>query len=243
MRERLRLLRGQRTNDTRGQRTNDTRGQRTNDTRGQRTNDTRGSRAADPTWLSALEETMASKGIAVSVARQDMAGRLAAAALEGFGPFPGAEVALAGDVEGWLAQGPALAAEDRFREALAAARDEDARTGRTSCGPQRSDLLVRHRPKGQPAALCSTGEQKALLIGLVLANARTRALEEGAQPVLLLDEVAAHLDTARRGALFEALADLGGQVWMTGTDVELFSPLQGRAQFFTVADGGSVIET
>jgi DNA replication and repair protein RecF len=203
----------------------------------------RGNRPADPAWLAALEETMASKGIAVSVARLDMAARLAHAARDGFGPFPGAEVALQGDVETWLADGPALAAEDRFRDALSRARVDDARTGRTSAGPQRSDLIVHHRPKAQPAGLCSTGEQKALLIGLVLANARTRAEEEGAQPVLLLDEVAAHLDEARRGALYDALCGLGGQVWLTGTDAELFRPLRTRAQFFAVAEGGAVTQS
>ena len=208
--------------------------------RGERTNNRQGDRAPDPGWLNALEETMATKGIAISVARQDVAGRLAHAAAEGWGPFPGAEVALIGDVETWLANGPALAAEDAFRAALAAARADDARSGRTSAGPQKSDLVVRHGPKGQDAALCSTGEQKALLIGLVLANARTRAAEDGGLPVLLLDEVAAHLDEHRRAALFEALDEIGGQVWMTGTEVDLFRPLQGAAQFLSVADGGAI---
>jgi len=198
----------------------------------------RGEGAPDTTWLAALEETMAAKGIAVAAARLDVVGRLAAAAAEGWGPFPGADIELQGDVEGWLAGGPALAAEDRFRDALAAGRGEDARTGRTASGPHRSDLCVRHRPKDQDAALCSTGEQKALLIGLVLANARTRAAEEGGVPVLLLDEVAAHLDEARRAALYEALIGLGGQVWLTGTEIDLFRPLGGRAEFYNVADGG-----
>ena len=198
----------------------------------------RGERAPDTTWLAALEETMAAKGIAVAAARLDVVGRLAAAAAEGWGPFPGADIELQGDVEGWLANGPALAAEDRFRDALAAGRGEDARTGRTASGPHRSDLCVRHRPKDQDAALCSTGEQKALLIGLVLANARTRAAEEGGVPILLLDEVAAHLDEARRAALYEALIGLGGQVWLTGTEIDLFRPLGGRAEFYNVAAGG-----
>ena len=194
--------------------------------------------APDTVWLGALEETMASKGIAVTAARLDVVGRLSVSAAEGWGPFPGADIALAGDLESWLADGPALAAEDRFRAALATERSDDARSGRTRTGPQRSDLIVRHRPKDQEAALCSTGEQKALLIGLVLANARTRAAEEGGVPALLLDEVAAHLDEARREALFEALIELGGQVWLTGTDAELFQPLSGRADFYSVADGG-----
>jgi DNA replication and repair protein RecF len=198
----------------------------------------RGTRAPDTSWLAALEETMAAKGIAVAAARLDVVGRLASAAAEGWGPFPGADIELQGDLEGWLVGGPALAAEDRFRDALAGGRGEDARTGRTASGPHRSDLCVRHRPKDQDAALCSTGEQKALLIGLVLANARTRAAAEGGVPVLLLDEVAAHLDESRRSALYEALTGLGGQVWLTGTEIDLFRPLGGRAEFYSVADGG-----
>lgn len=198
----------------------------------------RGDARPDAAWLVALEETMASKGVAVTAARLDVAHRLAAAAAHGWGPFPGADVELTGDLETWLAAGPALAAEDRFRQALAADRADDARSGRTRSGPQRGDLVVRHGAKGQEAALCSTGEQKALLIGLVLANARTRAAEDGGIPVLLLDEIAAHLDEARRVALFDALAELGGQVWLTGTDAALFQPLRHHARFYLVADGG-----
>ena len=97
-------------------------------------------------------------------------------------------------------------------------------------------MAVRHLGNGQPAALCSTGEQKALLVALVLATARMRAHEQGCAPLLLLDEIAAHLDTRRLEALFEEITGLGAQVWMTGTDAALFGPLSGRAQFFTVND-------
>ena len=191
----------------------------------------------DRVWLSALEETMVTKGVAIAVGRLDMATRLAMAAKDGWGPFPGADVAITGELETWLEKGPALAAEDRFRAGLIATRGEAARSGRTCLGPQQSNLTVRHMQKNQDAALCSTGEQKALLIALILANARIGATEEGALPVLLLDEVAAHLDEKRRRVLFDTLIDLGSQVWLTGTDENLFKHLRGRANFFTVTDG------
>ena len=159
-------------------------------------------------------------------------------AAENWEAFPGAVLALSGTVDGWLSFGPALEAEDHFRAALAADRERDVRFGRTHTGPHRTDLVVHHAPKGEAAERCSTGEQKALLIAVVLANARMRAAEEGGAPVLLLDEVAAHLDHERREALFESLIGLGGQVWFSGTDAETFVGLRGRAQFFAVANGG-----
>src|SRR5690606_32364406 len=120
---------------------------------------------------------------------------------------------------------------------LAENRYRDRAAGRTLEGPHRSDLEVRHRPKDMPAALCSTGEQKALLTGLVLSHARLVAELARAAPILLLDEIAAHLDAGRRAALFEILEELNCQVFMTGTDAALFSALQGRAQFFAVSGG------
>jgi len=189
---------------------------------------------ADPAWLGAQEETMAQRGIAVAAARADVVMRLAATAAENWGPFPGADMALEGDVEAWLAERPALEAEERLRRTLAQDRERDARLGRTHTGPHRSDLVVHHRPKGEAAARCSTGEQKALLIALVLANARVRAAEDGGVPVLLLDEVAAHLDAERRAALFQGLSDLGAQTWFTGTDAEIFKALATDAQYFRV---------
>ncbi len=192
---------------------------------------------ADPAWLTALEDTMAAKGVAVAAARLDMAGRLAAHCAEAAGPFPKAGVAINGTVESWLGAGPALDAEERLKATLGAARSGDADSGTTTVGPHRSDLAVTYLAKGQEAALCSTGEQKALLIAIVLAAARMSAAEQGTVPVLLLDEVAAHLDGMRRAALFDEITDLGAQAWMTGTETTLFQPLQGRAQFFTVEDG------
>ena len=202
----------------------------------------RGDRPADPAWLRAQEETMAARGIAVAAARADVVARLAGVVAENWGPFPGAAIAIDGEVDAWLFDSPALEAEDRFRARLSEDRDRDGRLGRTHTGPHLSDLLVRHQPKNEAAARCSTGEQKALLIALVLANARVRAAEDGGVPLLLLDEVAAHLDAKRRDALFDGLLGLGAQAWFAGTDVETFAGLAGAAQFYNVEDA-QLIET
>ena len=190
----------------------------------------------DDSWLSALEETMAGCGIAIAAARRDMAGRLARACAEASGPFPAAGIAATGQIEGWLEEGPALAAEDRLRQCLVERRAEDAATGRTGVGSHRSDFAVRHLEKDMPADQCSTGEQKALRIAGVLANARLQAAECGIAPLLLLDEIAAHLDVNKRQVLFETLLGLGVQAWLTGTDPFLFDDLGSEAQFFIVAD-------
>lgn len=191
---------------------------------------------ADRAWLAALEEGMAGHGIAIAAARRAMVARLGQVCALGVGPFPPAALALDGAAEAWLDEGPALAAEDRLRAALADSRARDAATGGAAVGPHRSDLCVTHLARGLPAAQCSTGEQKALLIALVLAHARLEALERGAPPLLLLDEIAAHLDPARCAALFAEILALGAQAWMTGTDAALFAPLAGAAQFLSVAD-------
>lgn len=190
-------------------------------------------RAADPAWLTALERQMAEHGEAVAAARRDtvaaLGERLADAA---DGPFARARVRL----DGWGADAledgvAALSTELRQR------RGQDAAAGRATAGPHRSDLSVVHVGKNQPAEMCSTGEQKALLLGLVLAHAGLVGERRGQAPVLLLDEVAAHLDAVRRGALFDRLVDMGAQVWMTGTDRSLFSGLSGHATFVAVSDG------
>jgi len=191
----------------------------------------------DKNWLDALEDTMATKGIAVAAARLDVVRRLGRHLSDNTGAFPKASADAAGEIEDWLGDGPALAAEDRFRDALKANRSRDAQEGRSTIGVHKSDFLVRHLGNGQAAALCSSGEQKALLIALVLAAARMRAKDLGTAPLLLLDEVAAHLDDTRRVALFDEIAGLGAQVWLTGTDQGLFSPLAGRGQFFNVCEG------
>ncbi len=190
----------------------------------------------DPAWLDVLEDGMARNGIAVAAARAVTAARLDRAASEGIGPFPAARLAMAGDLDLWLAAEPALAVEDRLRQALKNGRAHDAQAGGAIAGPHRGDLAVRFAPKDRPAAECSTGEQKALLLSIVIAVTREMIHERGEPPVLLLDEVVAHLDGARRAALFDELAALGVQAWLTGTDDELFAGLRGRAQFFRVLD-------
>jgi DNA replication and repair protein RecF len=190
----------------------------------------------DDAWLSALEETMAARGIAIAAARLEMVHRLSRALAAATGPFPGVALSVAGAVEQWLATEPALAAEDRLKAALRAARRKDAQSGMTSVGPHRSDLEARHLAKDMPAAYCSTGEQKAMLIAVVLAEARLQAAERNVAPLLLLDEVAAHLDEERRRALFDVICTLPGQTWMTGTDSALFAPLGARAQHYAVAE-------
>jgi DNA replication and repair protein RecF len=194
----------------------------------------RGAQGADAAWLDALETRMAENGVAVAVARNDLVARLGAAVALGVGPFPAAALALEGEVEGWASDGPALRAEDRFRDELARRRAIDAEAGRTTVGVHRSDLAVRRLADGIPAAQCSTGEQKALLISLILANARLMSIERGIVPMLLLDEIAAHLDPARRTALFDEICALDAQAWMTGTDAALFEPLGERAMRFRV---------
>ena len=195
-----------------------------------------GAGSADAGWLDALEAQIADRGVAIAAVRLDMAVRLARVASVGFGPFPGATIAVSGDLETWLDTGSAVAVEDRFREALVQNRPADAVTGGAAVGVHRSDLLVRHVEKDMPADQCSTGEQKALLMALVLSHARLLTAERGVTPLLLLDEVAAHLDEDRREALFSALLEMGAQAWMTGTDARVFAPMQGKAQIFNVAD-------
>lgn len=191
----------------------------------------------DPHWFTALEDTIARHGVALAANRADTVQRLDAAARLGVGPFPRASLAMAGEIDGWIAAMAALDAEDRLRNALAATRLRDAEAGTTSVGPHRSDLAVRHLDLDLPAAEGSTGQQKAVLVSIALAHARLVALSRGRPPLLLLDEIAAHLDSARREALFDEVVALGGQSWMTGTDAELFKPLAGRAQLLRVADG------
>lgn len=190
----------------------------------------------DQSWLAALEETLATKGIAVAAARLDLIERLRVYAEKPSGPFPGAALSISGDVENWLSEFDALEAEDRLKAGFAQSRDQDADNGGAAMGPHRSDFRVCHLPSGQTADLCSTGEQKALLIAIVIAGARMAQSECGQLPMLLLDEITAHLDPTRREALFAMLTELGAQVWMTGTDADQFEGLRGQARFFEVAD-------
>ncbi len=190
----------------------------------------------DPAWLDALERTLAQRAVAIGAARLDLTRRLDSAAAEGTsGAFPVPRIAVVGEIEEWLTDRPALAVEDQLAEAWKANRRQDAASGQTSLGVHRSDMAVWYASRGVPAAQCSTGEQKALLIGLTLASASMIAAERGVQPLLLLDEVVAHLDQDRRAALFQQLLASGAQVWLTGTDPELFTPLGDDAQHFSVA--------
>jgi len=163
--------------------------------------------------------------------------RLDRACAEAEGPFPRARLTLVGTVEGWLEEMPALAVETRFVAALAANRQSDGQAGGAAIGPHRSDLAVSLAEKGIAAESASTGEQKALLIAILLAHAALQQAMRGEPPLLLLDEIAAHLDMGRRAALFETLARLQTQAWLTGTDAALFTPLRGHAQFVSVQDG------
>ncbi len=193
----------------------------------------------DRAWLSTLETQMAEQAIAIAVARNEAANVLARHFASGAatGPFPWGVLQLHGEIEDMVAHKPAVQAEDEYAKILHDSRGQDRAQGRTLKGPHRTDFTVQHGPKSTPADLCSTGEQKALLIGLVLAQARAAKEVLGAPPVLLLDEVAAHLDGERRRGLFSALDELETQAWMTGTDENLFEAAGDHASRFEVNDG------
>jgi DNA replication and repair protein RecF len=194
----------------------------------------------DAHWLDAIEHETAEVAIAVAAARAETVRRLAAALTrdrDPASPFPWAGVALDGWVENALMEQPATEVEDRYRGVLRDNRARDAAAGRTTDGPHLTDLDVLYGPKGIAAAQASTGEQKALLIGLVLAHAGLVAEMTGFAPLLLLDEVIAHLDPARRAALYDALAALSAQVWMTGADPTPFADVAARAEVFAVSPG------
>jgi DNA replication and repair protein RecF len=194
----------------------------------------------DPSWLAALEDQMATTGVAVTAARREAVQRLNRACAAAIGPFPQAELAVSGVVEGWLDERPALLVEDAVRLRLREQRSADAESGSAAVGAHRSDVLVSLRTGSagmMPADRCSTGEQKALLLAIVLANARLLAELPTGPPLLLLDEVVAHLDADRRAALFREVMALGGQAWLTGTDAPLFAPLKDEAQFVSIVAG------
>lgn len=195
----------------------------------------------DPSWLKSLESQMAETGVAIAAARQDFVLRLQKACDMAHEReetwFPKAALHLSGTIEELLSKTPAVEVEEMFAYQLQQSRARDAETGGAATGPHKGDLVVRYAAKDMPADQCSTGEQKALLIGIILAHARLMQRERGAPPILLLDEVAAHLDENRRAALFELLIDLGGQVWMTGTDESSFSAARKTGQFWGVERG------
>ncbi len=181
----------------------------------------------DARWFAALERRMAEAGTAIATSRQDALARLAAAQDGARTAFPVAELALEDET-------PEQAAD--LADLWARERERDRAAGRTLTGPHRADLAATYAAKGIAARDCSTGEQKALLVSLILANARALAALTGAPPILLLDEVAAHLDPDRRAALYAEIGALGAQAWMTGTEQGLFEALEGRATFLRVTD-------
>ena len=193
----------------------------------------------DEPWFAALEDTMARHGVALAAARNDFVTRLNRELTVERSRFPVAHIALVGTIDQWLEDMPAVDAEDAVRRSLS---DERNGVQDAGAGPHRSDIAVEmiapgHASHGQSAALCSTGEQKALLISLTLAHARLQKEQKGHVPVLLLDEIVAHLDPDRRAALFDEILKLGTQAWMTGTDAALFHNLDSAAQFLTVKNG------
>jgi len=188
----------------------------------------------DAQWYLALERQMADAGAEIHANRQHALALIAGAQMQAETTFPTAELELT-QTEGEMPE----TAED-LRQALAESRFRDLVAGRTLIGPHRADLYGVYAAKGVPAADCSTGEQKALLVSLILANARALARDFGAPPLLLLDEVAAHLDATRRAALYDEICALGAQAWMTGTGPELFSELGDRAQHIHVTDTAGI---
>jgi DNA replication and repair protein RecF len=194
----------------------------------------------DVHWLDAAEHETAEIAVAVAAARAETVRRLAtalAARRAAETAFPSAEIALEGWMEAEVLEWPAVEVEDRYRAVLRHNRGRDAAAGRTLDGPHLTDLAVYYEPKGIPARDASTGEQKALLIGLVLAHAALVTDMTGFAPVILLDEVVAHLDPGRRAALFASLGRLGAQVWMTGADPAAFADVAGAAETFEVSPG------
>lgn len=193
----------------------------------------------DDHWCDAIERETAELAVAVAASRGQTAARLAARLRErgAQSAFPSAGIALDGWMENALIYEPATAVEDRYREILRQGRPRDAAAGRTLDGPHLTDLQVIYAPKNIPARDASTGEQKALLIGLVLAHANLVAEMTGIVPLLLLDEIVAHLDPNRRKTLFAELLTLGSQVWMTGADPAAFADIGAQGEIFDVEAG------
>lgn len=201
-----------------------------------------GGPAPDPSWLGAIEAQMAEAGVAITIARLELLGLLEAAIRQGRDAsslFPDASVELSPGIPG-MADQAASDIEAAYCELLAEQRSADMAAGRTAAGPHRADLKVMHVAKEMEASRCSTGEQKALLVAIVLASARVQSEDRGVTPIVLLDEVAAHLDARHRSALFDAVAALDVQAWYAGTDRAVFEPLRGRAQFFAVESAAAM---
>jgi len=195
----------------------------------------------DKIWLDALEQTMAETASATALARITTADHINHTIASSPLSFPKAFVEARGFVEDLLKAGnSALEAENALKTVLAEGRGRDGAVGRTLVGTHRSELCVTHLGKNMPAQNCSMGEQKAMMLSIILAQARAGSQWHGVTPIILLDEVAGHLDAVKRSELFEEISELKAQVWMTGTDFSGFADLQGKAQFLKVENGGIV---
>jgi len=195
---------------------------------------------ADVLWLVALENEMAQAAVAIAAARRHMIDCLRTAIADGGDVFPRADIDVRGTAEDMLDTSPALPVEDALRAAFVKSRNEDAIRGTCAVGAHRSDLRVTHCAKKCPAETCSTGEQKALMIALMLAYVRLLSEARRMTPLFLLDDIAAHLDDFRREALFDEIISIGAQTWLTGTDAETFASLASQAQMFQVENGSVV---
>lgn len=197
-------------------------------------------RMADPYWLSVLEQQMAQHAVAITIARQDTLARICLEMERATHPFAKAEWSLIGAIESWLQKdGSALECESRYAERLKALRGADSAAGRATEGAHRSRLQVIHSGKQMPAEQCSTGEQKSLLLSFLLNHASARAAWSSEPPILLLDEVVAHLDVEHRKELFDAMLEGGMQTWMTGTDASDFLGLEQVAAWVEVDEGSA----
>ncbi|MDX1974247.1 MAG: DNA replication/repair protein RecF [Rickettsiales bacterium] len=189
-------------------------------------------------WLDALEQSMAETACAIASARLQAISSINHAIMRSTLNFPKAHLSISGIAEDRLFEDePAITVEEALKRHWHHARRDDAIAGRTLAGVHRSELTITHIEKAMPAESCSTGEQKAVLLSIILAQARAAALWKGLIPLILLDEVISHLDSIRKLELFEEICQIGAQTWMTGTDVTLFADLHNKAQYFQVADG------
>ena len=192
----------------------------------------------DPQWLSVQEQRMAERSVAIAAARNALIEKLNDCILQSETGFPKAHLHVVGEAEARLLQGDsAVDVETHLMEQFEQNRGRDASTGRTAIGAHRTELKVEHLMKNMEAAFCSTGEQKAMLLSILLAHARVRKEWQGAAPILLLDEVVAHLDLERRRELFSELEKLGAQAWLTGTDAADFSAIMQPAIRYRVSGG------
>ena len=191
----------------------------------------------ESSWINAIENSLAEIGVAIAVTRQDLIRRLSPIIGKSMGLFPSAIISMEGEVENWLEDNSALEVEQRFREELKKSRAKGPSESNQIPGPHRSEFNCLHSSNKMEASLCSTGEQKALLVSIMLSHAILRKKECGSAPILLLDEISAHLDERRRSSLFELLQNLESQIWMTGTESGAFSDILKIAEAYNISEG------